>query len=125
MRYTVDENEGYCSWYKKGTNVLHREDGPAYTSGSDKHWYKDGVRHREDGPAIEFGNGSRFWYLNGKRHREDGPAVEYINGTKFWYLDDFKYTEVGYHEKMKEKTISSCDGKVVEIDGKKYKLSLV
>jgi len=84
----------------------------------DKHWYLNDKRHREDGPAIEWSDGSKFWYLNDKRHREDGPAVERADGTNYWYLNDKQVTK---QEVMK----SSCSGKIVEIDGKKYKLEEV
>ena len=87
-----------------------------YDNGS-KYWYQHGKRHREDGPAREFSDGSKFWYQHGKRHREDGPACEYANGTKHWYLDNKKLTEQEFNQRM-----SSCDGKVVEIEDKKYKL---
>jgi hypothetical protein len=87
-----------------------------YADGS-KWWYLNYKLHREDGPAIEYANGNKWWYLNGKQHREDGPAVEWINGTKFWYLNGEKLTEQEFLAKT-----ATCHGKVVEIDGKKYKL---
>ena len=62
-------------------------------------------------------NGDKEWYLDGKLSREDGPAFEYANGTKFWYLDGIKLTEQEFNLKTK-----SCAGKIVEIDGKKYRL---
>jgi len=65
-------------------------------------------------------NGSKFWYLNGKQHREDGPAVEYANGEKLWYLNGVGLTESDFNAKQKKH--ESCDGKLVEIDGKKYRL---
>ena len=83
----------------------------------DKRWYKEDKLHREDGPAVEGSNGSRSWYKNGNLHREDGPAVDYSNGYKAWYLNDVRYFEEEYNKKL-----STCEGKVVEIDGKKYKL---
>ena len=65
-----------------------------------------------------FENGDKQWYLNGNFHREDGPAVECANGTKKWFLNN---KEVTKQEVMK----SSCVGKIVNIDGKKYKLEEV
>ena len=86
-----------------------------------KCWYNEqGQRHREDGHAIESANGIKWWYINDKRHREDGPAVERTNGTKEWYLNGKELTEAEVNARTK-----SCDGKVVEIDGKKYKLQEV
>ena len=73
--------------------------------------------HREDGPAVEHVNGYKAWYLNGQLHREAGPAVEHVNGYKEWYLNG-----VNTSEKLIN---SSLDGKVIEIDGIKYKLNKV
>jgi hypothetical protein len=46
---------------------------------------------------------------------------EYVGGHKEWYLDDIKFTEEEFLRQRKDK----CDGKIVEIDGKKYELKLV
>ena len=92
-----------------------------YDNGS-KEWYLNGKRHREDGPAVEWPNGRNFWYLNGELHREDGPAVVSANGYKAWYLKGKKVTEEE-HKKLTSK--ATCAGKVVEIDGIKYKLKEV
>ena len=86
----------------------------------DKSWYLNDKLHREDGPAIEYSNGYKVWYLNDKLHRVDGPAVKGSDGYKAWYLDGVKYTEEEFNQK-----INSCDGKVVEIDGKRYRLNEV
>jgi hypothetical protein len=118
-RVTVSNSE--TRWYKLGTNQLHREDGPAIEhSDGTKHWYLNGKRHREDGPAIEFPDGTKEWYLNGKYHREDGPAIEFSDGTKIWYLNGKRLTEQDFLART-----NSCNGKVVEIDGKKYQLKEV
>ena len=84
-----------------------------------KAWYLNGKRHREDGPALEDSDGDKAWYLNNKLHREDGPAVEYSKGYKEWYLNDKELTEQ-QHKAATSK--SPCEGKIVEIDGKKYEL---
>ncbi len=107
-------------WYQNGQ--LHREDGPA-CEGSDgtKSWYQNGQLHREDGPAIETANGGKHWWKNGKLHRMDGPAMEFTDGTKFWWINDKQLTEAEFNSYHK----NSCEGKIVEIDGKKYKLQSV
>jgi hypothetical protein len=87
----------------------------------DKSWYLNGKHHREDGPAIEYANGSKSWYLNGKLHREDGPAIEGASGAKYWYLNGKCLTEKQFNKKMKK----PCESKVVEIDGIKYKLTVL
>jgi hypothetical protein len=63
--------------------------------------------------------GPKFWYLNGVLHREDGPAIEYTNGGKEWWINGKEITE---QEFLSRKQRNPCDGKIVEIDGVKYKL---
>ena len=116
------DKEGFLSGKR------HREDGPdiEYTVEVDmlgnKTWYLNGKRHREDGPAVEFADGYKFWYLNGELHREDGPAIEYADGEKSWWLKGENVTEEE-HKRRTSKT--TCEGKVVEIDGVKYELKEV
>ena len=117
IEYTVKTcSDGSKFWYLDGK--LHREDGPAieYPNGS-KRWCLNGELHREDGPAVENSNGSKYWYLNGEAHREDGPAFEYLDGSKYWYLNGKELTEEDLNARR-----NSCNGKIVEIDGKRYKL---
>ena len=87
----------------------------------DKSWWLDGKRHRVDGPAIEYADGTKFWYQNNKCHRTDGPAVELADGTKNWWLDDKCLTQAQWLEAVKPK-VASCIGKIVEVDGVKYRL---
>jgi hypothetical protein len=91
-----------------------------YANGS-KVWYLNGKHHREDGPAIEHTNGSKKWFLNGKYHREDGPAIEWADGDKEWFRNGKQLTEEQFNKKMKK----PCKNKVVEIDGVKYKLTVL
>jgi hypothetical protein len=91
-----------------------------YDNGA-KEWYLNDQVHREDGPAYEGVDGTKAWYLNDQLHREDGPACEYADGTKYWYLNGKNLTEEEFNKRMKKPC--KIDGKVVEIDGKKYKLT--
>jgi len=144
ITYTVKVDEhGAKYWYVN--NKLHREDGPAieYASGSKswyvndkrhredgpaiecadgtKYWYVNDKRHRSDGPAVEGASGTKSWYVNGKLHREDGPAVEWADGSKSWYVNGKELTEEQFNNRNKHKP--SCEGKIVEVDGVKYKLA--
>jgi hypothetical protein len=102
----------------KAMTILHREDGPAVEcEDGTKYWYINGKRHREDGPAVEHADGDKFWFLDGKRHRTDGPAVEYADGDKFWLINGHDLTEEEFNARK-----NSCNGKIIEVDGKKYKL---
>ena len=90
---------------------------PVIDKDGNKHWYKEGEYHRDDGPAVENANGAKSWYKEGELHRDDGPAIEWANGDKEWYKEGKELTE---EEFLRSK--DSCEGKVVEIDGKKYRL---
>jgi hypothetical protein len=91
-----------------------------------KEWWLNDDLHREDGPALEYANGDKYWYLNDNLHREDGPAVEYASGNKEWCLNGKHYSEAEFKTELAKRTQThSCEGKVVEIEGKKYRLSEV
>ena len=83
-----------------------------------KYWYLKGKRHCEHGPAIEYAVGGKEWYLDDKLHREDGPAIERADGGKEWYLGGKQISEAEFNRR----TSKPCSGKVVEIEGVKYKL---
>ena len=83
----IEDNYGIC-YYKKGTQIRHRDGGPAIeNSDGYKSWWINGNVHRENGPAIEYSSGNKIWYLNGKIHREGGPAIEYTHGNKEWWIN--------------------------------------
>jgi len=67
--YSKIDSSGNISWYREGTNFLHREDGPAieYWNG-DKEWYQNGYLYRLDGSAVEYANNfmDNEYYLNGR-----------------------------------------------------------
>ena len=116
-KVTVDA-DGTIRWYNQ-QDQYHCEHGPAVTwTNGDKYWYLNGKCHRGDGPAFECANGDRVWFLDNKLHRQDGPAIEYADGDTAWYLDGRCLTEQQFLEQTR-----SCEGRVVDIDGKKYKLT--
>lgn len=120
IEYMVKVNEnGDRYWYKD--DKLHREDGPAveYSYG-EYFWYKKGKPHREDGPAVIWADGTLKWYKDGVLHRENGPAIEHANGKRYWYIDGKRLTEEEFNART-----NSCNGKIVTIDGKKYRLEEV
>ena len=120
--YTVQVNdEGTKFWHQNGK--LHRTDGPAaeFADGT-KFWHQNDKFHRTDGPAVEYADGTKKWYQNGNLHRTDGPAVEFADGSKRWFLNGVELTEA---EWLKKVNPTPCDDKVVEVDGKRYKLVAV
>ena len=115
----VDEDKTII-WYNE-KDQIHRLDGSAieHADGS-KAWYINGKLHRLDGPAIESVDGTKAWWVDGKLHRLDGPAYESADDTKAWFVKGKYMTEEEFNEYIKPKP--SCEGKVVEVDGIKYKL---
>ena len=87
-------------------------------------WYDDKDQlHRLDGPAVEYADGTKAWYVEGKLHRLDGPAIEYADGCKAWWVEGERMTEQEFKDYTKPKP--SCEGKVIEVDGIKYKLTAI
>ena len=119
-KYIVQVTDEFTKYFDyNNPDRLHRLDGPAveYSSGY-KEWWVNGQRHRSDGPAVEYSSGFKAWYVNGQWHRLDGPAVEYASGSKQWIVNGQLITEEEFNNLH-----NSCSGKIVEIDGKKYKLT--
>jgi len=116
--YKVTVTEEATKWYNENYR-LHRENGPAVElKNGFKYYYINGKFHREDGPAIENANGDKYYYINGISHRQDGPAVEWANGYKSYCINGNNLTEQEFNDRNKP-----CEGKIVEIDGVKYKLT--
>ena len=87
----------------------------------------DGKLHNPNGPAYQswFDNGQlryESYRIDGKRHNPNGPAHQcwYNNGQlryeEYW-IDGKQLTKKEFENRN-----NSCNGKVIEIEGKKYKL---
>jgi len=67
-----------------------------------------------------------YWYK--KEYDSNGNPIYYENSNGFWWKSEFNSNgnEI-YYEDSKGEIIDNrakgCEGKVVEIDGKKYKLT--
>jgi hypothetical protein len=110
-------------WWVNGKR--HRVDGPAHINADTgrKVYYVNGLKHREDGPAVECIDDHHEYWVNGKRHRVDGPAIECPDeGIEEYWLDGERM--VSKYE-LDLRTKDECDGKIVEVEGRKYKLNLV
>jgi hypothetical protein len=94
--------------------------GIVESSNGDKSYYVNGELHRTDGPAVEYSNGDKEYWINDLQHRIDGPAVEHCDGYKEYWINGERLTKEQFDNRS-----NSCHGKTVEIDGKKYKLTLV
>jgi len=118
QEYRVRVFDDHTEWFQDGK--LHRTDGPAIEwANGGKSWYQNGQLHRIDGPAIEWVYGHRSWFRHGIRHRIDGPATEYTDGDREWCINGHHLTEKEFNARTKP----ACNGKVVGIDGVKYKLT--
>ena len=91
MEYDINvDSYGTKYYYKKGTRIYHREDGPAIEYGDGaKSWLINGQYHRTDGPALDY-IAVKKWCVNALLHRTDGPAVEWKNGDKEWWINGFR-----------------------------------
>jgi len=84
-------------------------------------WYNEfNQLHRENGPAVEWASGNKGYYINDKLHREDGPAIEWASGSKDYFINGKRLTEEEFNNRNK-----SCENKIVEIEGVKYKLTKI
>ncbi len=93
--------------FSKGTLYLYDSNGKViYYENSRGYWIKRDFD--SNGKEIYFENSDGFWY------KRDYDA----NGNKIYYENSN-----GYINDNRPKP--SCNGKVVEVDGKKYKLSEV
>ncbi|EKO3611946.1 hypothetical protein M3914_003145 [Vibrio metschnikovii] len=66
----VDELFGTKQWFIKGSDIRHREDGPAveYTCGG-KEWWLNNELH-----LVELSSGNKFWYINGSELSDEKIA---------------------------------------------------
>ena len=66
-------------------------------------------------------HGNKYRFNNeepSQLHCEHGPAIKNADGTKKWYLNGEELTEAEFNNRMTK----TCSGKVVEVEGVKYKL---
>jgi hypothetical protein len=95
-----------------------------YSENSDGFWWRR--EYDENGSETYYEHSDGYWER--REYDEDGNQTYHENSDGYWYL--YEYDENGnqtYYETItgykKGTKRSSCDGKVVEVDGKKYKLT--
>ena len=79
LKYNVTCDEFGTRIYCNAAGLLHRENGPAYSS------------QDQDGYLYQ------AWYVNGERHRVGGPAIIHRDGPVSWFLNGVQYTEQEYN----------------------------
>ena len=103
-----DDGKLYSEKYRVDRK-LHNPEGPAFRC-----WHSNGQLWYE------------IYYLNGQGHNPEGPAYRkwYANGQltcETYWINGKKLTK----EQFESRNKPSCNDKVVEIDGKKYKLTAI
>lgn len=123
--YIVKVNDDGAEYWYNEAGQLHRTgDKPAYSyPGGCQEYWQNGKCHRVGKPAIVRSCGLNEYYQNDRRHREDGPAVIYSDGTGEYYLNGKFYSQEDWQKAIS--SMKSCNGKVVEVDGKQYRLEEV
>lgn len=74
--------------------------------------------------SVDYLNGIESWWVEGKLSRLDGPAIKWRDGSEAWYIEGIEYTEQEFNDKIKQLQ-SSWEGKIIGINGKKYKLTSI
>ena len=81
----------------------------------------------KNGNQIYYEDSEGFWYR--REYDEDGNKIYYEDSEGYWYRREYdKKGNKVYFENSFGTIIdkrNSCEGKVVEIDGKKYKLTKI
>ena len=95
-----------------------------------KHDFNKGSLYLYDsnGKVIYFEDSTGYWYK--RDYDNNGNIIYSENSTGYWYKYDYDDNgNIIYYESSNGKIIDNrpkketCNGKVVEIDGKQYKLT--
>ena len=94
-----------------------------YWENSNGYWHK--IKYDSNGNVIYWENSNGYWYK--KEFDSNGNEIYYEDSDGFWYKREYDsngnkiYTEFSDGEIIDNRP-KGCEGRVVEIDGKKYKL---
>jgi len=98
-----------------------------YFETSDGYWSKK--EYDSNGNVIYFENSDGFW--SKREYDSNGNVIYYEDSDGFWSKREYDSNgNVIYYEDSNGNVLDnrpkpSCEGKIVEIDGKKYKLTEV
>jgi len=95
-----------------------------YFENSDGFWCK--LEYDKNGNEIYYENIDGFWCK--PEYDKNGKQIYYEDSTGFWVKREYDKNgnEIYYENidgKIEDKRPKTCEGKIVEIDGKKYKLT--
>lgn len=106
--------------YDSNGNIIYREN-------SSRHWSK--YEYNDNGNEIYCEYSSGYWVK--QEFDDNGNCIYHENSDKYWYKKDYDsnnnqiYFENSNGKIIDNRPKSSCNGKVIEIEGKKYKLTEV
>ena len=97
-----------------------------YYETSDGYWSR--LEYDKNGKQTYYENGDGYWYRY--EYDENGNRTYYEDSDGFWHRCEYgKNGKQTYYENSdgikKGTKRGSCDGKVIEVGGKKYKLTAV
>ena len=104
--------------YDSNGNCIYHEDSYGY-------WYKQ--EYNDNGNIIYCENSKGYWYKY--EFDSNDNKIYYENSDGYWFKREFDvngkviYFEASTGYIVDNRPKPSCKGKVVEIDGKKYKLT--
>ena len=105
-------------------DIKNADGNPTYFENSDGYWSR--LEYDEDGNQTYYEDSNGYWTR--REYDEKGKETYFENSDGFWCRCEYDEkgkltyyeTSDGYKAGTKR---SSCSGKVIEIDGKKYKLT--
>jgi hypothetical protein len=112
-----DFNKGPLRLYDSNGNIIYYE-------ASDGYWDKQ--EYDSNGNIIYYEASDGYWYK--QEYDSNGNIIYYENSDGFWYKQecDSKGNKIYYETSngtiIDNRPKSSCDGKIVEIEGRNYKL---
>ena len=112
MKTTFKIINGNLYEYDSNGNEIHYKNSNGYE------WWSE---FDINGKVIHYKNSTGYEIWREYDSNGNKTHYKYSNGDEFWY--DSKGNSIT--KKEFDKLNSSCDGKVVEVDGKKYRLTLV
>ena len=105
-------------------DIEDKDGNRTYRENSDGFWSRR--EYDKDGLETYYGNSDGFWYRCEYDKKGNQTYFENSDGSWWRFEYDKKGNETYYEDSggYKGKTKrSSCSGKVIEVDGKKYKLT--
>ena len=111
--------------FDKGPLYLYDSNGKLiYYENSKRYWFKQ--EYDSNGNRIYYENSKRYWYK--QEYDSNGKLIYFEDLDGYWVKREYDangkliYYENSNGEIINNRPKKSCNGKVVEIDGKKYKL---